>query len=195
MHNNFNKKDILSIYHNLIIECFDGAVELDDFDCNCTDLNEFLKKDSYNQMKEKMNVTYLILYKEDILGFFSLLTDTMKVSKLRKDQRIENIEYNHYPAVKLGRFAIDKKYQGIGLGKLLLEEIISNVYNYSKILGFRFLTVDSYAKSTKFYLKYEFLTIRTEEDKIKNLEKIIKTDPSSTISLFFDLKKVNEENI
>ncbi len=41
------------------------------FDCSDDDLNEFLKEDSLKHQKERIAVTYLCFYKDDIIGYFT----------------------------------------------------------------------------------------------------------------------------
>ena len=111
--------------------------DLSDFECESDDLNDFLKNDALKQQKEKLNLTKLIICDGEIIGFVSLLTDSMKLKLLQDEVEKEKIkgelkvsENNTIPAIKIGRFAIDKKYTGHGLGSQILRNIL---YNLKKI--------------------------------------------------------------
>ena len=41
----------------------------------------FWKKDALNQQKENLNITKLAMYNGKIMGFASLLTDTLQLKK------------------------------------------------------------------------------------------------------------------
>jgi GNAT superfamily N-acetyltransferase len=57
----------------------------------------------------------------------------------------------------LGRFAIDKKYQGQGLGEKLLMAAFSKVIDIAQDAGGYCLVVDAKNEDVKnFYLKYGF---------------------------------------
>ena len=60
-----------------------------DFDCDDTDLNDFLLKDSFVYEKTLLAKTYLILDGQCLVGFFSLLND-----KIQKSDDISKREWN-----------------------------------------------------------------------------------------------------
>ena len=70
---------IEDIKENYYFETLTEKHDLSYFDCGDEDLNDFLKKDALTQQKEKLNVTKLIMYNGKIIGFASLLTDTLKL--------------------------------------------------------------------------------------------------------------------
>ena len=91
----------------------------------------------------------------------SILTDAMKLNILedetiKKEIRAElNIsENNMIPAIKIGRFAIDKKYAHKGLGKHVFRNVLLSILDISQnIVGLRFMTVDAYASAFGFYVE------------------------------------------
>lgn len=115
--------------------------DLTDFNCESTDLNEFLKNDAINQQKECLNITKLVVCDDKIIGFFSLLTDTIDLKKVRDEKTKESIKEElpnskELPAVKIGRFAINKKYANKGIGSHVLRNIIFNIILISELCGF-----------------------------------------------------------
>ena len=149
-------------------------------------MDNFLIDDVLNQQKEHLNVTYLAYCNSKLLGFFSLLTDNIRVNHIK--EKI-NETYNVYPAVKIGRFAINKKYQSIGFGTILLDNICKNIQeDISEKVGTRFITIDAYCKVVDFYFKNEF-----KNQKIKNIEKLKRTakrNEKTTIPLYKDIKRL-----
>ncbi len=161
------------------------------------DLNKFLKEDALDQQNKKFSLTKLICCNGDIIGYFSLLADKIKVSKMaNEDSKMikEKIDYKELPAIKIGRFAIDKKYTNQGLGTMVLESIMNCIYNISiNDVGLRYITVDGYAKAYNFYVKYNgFSVLKKDEKIINNIDKIIEKTPERTISLYFDIYRASK---
>ena len=67
------------------------------------------------------------------------------------------------PAVILGRLAIDKKWQGKGLGKALLQDAVQRSARAAKEVSARLLIVHAISKKAEsFYLHYGFVRLPIE---------------------------------
>ena len=109
-----NIKYIKDNYH---FETLNENHNLNNFECESRDLTDFLKIDALKQQKMNLNITQLVICDGTIIGYVSILTDTMKLkiieNTIKKDKIREELnisENNELPAIKIGRFAIDKKY-------------------------------------------------------------------------------------
>ena len=49
-------------------------------------MNDFLKNDALNQQKMKLNLTKLIICDNKLIGFVSLLTDSIIIKDVRDDE-------------------------------------------------------------------------------------------------------------
>lgn len=88
---------------------------LNSFDCGDEDLNDFLLNDSKEFQKKQIAYTCILEDNGKILAYFCLLND--KISRqdssnsiwkrIKKEFPIEK-QFSSYPAVKIGRFAVDK---------------------------------------------------------------------------------------
>ncbi len=142
------------------------------FDCGDVDLNEFLLSDSHNFSKNLIAVTYVIENDVNTIAFFSLLNDKISVvdfeSKRSFKRKIkeyfpDNKKFNSYPAVKIGRFGVHRDYQKTGLGTEILD-YIKMLFRNNNRTGCRFITVDAYSQSLRFYERNSFVYL-TESDK------------------------------
>ena len=134
------------------------------FDCGDQDLNEFLRDDALKHQKERIAATYLCFYEGEVVGYFSWLTDAIEING--KDKRVFKkirMSYRTYPAIKLGRLAIDKKYIKSGVGGYLMDRMLKGVTFFSEYIGCRFATVDAYPDSKEFYKKLGF-KVHTERE-------------------------------
>lgn len=192
--------EIEYIKNNYKFETLSEEHDLSDFECESEDLNDFLKNDALKQQNEKLNLTKLITCDGEIIGFVSLLTDSMKLKLLKDEVEKEKIkgklnvsENNPIPAIKIGRFAIEKKYAGHGLGTYFLRSILANILKISENnVGLRFVCVDGYASALNFYILHnKFKNLKSDEKTLQKIEIIKKQDPTRTFYLYLDLKELD----
>ena len=132
------------------------------FDCGNKDLNEFLIKDSKRYLEARLAVTYILESDDDIVGYFTVSNDKLTVREVNKSswRRIKQL-FTHkkhrcdYPAVKVGRLAVNKKYQGNDIGSDILN-FIKSMFVYENRTGCVFVTVDALRDALPFYLKNSF---------------------------------------
>ena len=172
----------------LFTELNDG-IDLSNFDCDDTDINEFLKTDSLNYQKQKIANTYLFLGEsKKIIAFFSISNDCLNDlgeakgftktiwNRFHRKNEIPNEKrIKQYPAIKVGRLGIDKAYQGKGLANQLMDFIKGWVLIDHKP-ACRLLILDAYnkEKQTKFYQRNDFIFLLDED--IKDRTRIMYLD-------------------
>lgn len=190
--------DIDYIKENYRFETLNGKHDLSDFKCESDDLTDFLKDDALTQQKSKLSLTKLVMCDDTVVGYVSLLTDTILLKDIRdadtkhdiKDQLNIASKKRKLPAIKIGRLALDEKYAHKGLGSEILMSILFNVKNIAENnVGLRFVTVEGYAGAYKFYTRNNFINLKKDDDKIKEkLDIIIEKDPEKTFYLYLDLR-------
>ncbi len=97
------------------------------------------------------------------------------------------------PAIKIGRFAIDKKHAQQGLGSHIFRNIMLSILDISKnIVGLRFITIEAYAKAFNFYVekKNKFKYRKNDKKFIDKMDMIIKQNPQRCFNLYKDLKSI-----
>lgn len=169
-------------------ECITG------FDCGDEDLNEFIKEDALNQMDAKINVTYLCKYRGHVAAFFTLSADSIKTVNIsEEDKRFlehKGITYNYLPALKLCQLAVTQKYKSNHIGTYLVEKVIRQALDLSENIGLRYITVDAYIKTHKFYTENEELDFNiwpNMEYKIRRWNQSSEKDKNATIPLYMDI--------
>ncbi|MBI2668287.1 GNAT family N-acetyltransferase [Candidatus Woesearchaeota archaeon] len=130
--------------------------DLSGFDCEDDDLNEFLKKDAFEYRKELIAKTFLVIYKEQVIGFFSVMNDAVKLRT--EESSFLNVQHLHeYPSLKIGRLAVDKRFKKQGIGRICIDFIVGLGMVINETSACRFITVDSYPLSVGFYEKQGFV--------------------------------------
>ena len=190
--------DIEYIKENYRFETLTEEHDLTNFKCASDDLNNFLKEDALNQQKNKLNITKIVICDDTIVGFVSLLTDTIPLKDIRdedtkldiKNQLDITSKKRKLPAIKIGRFAVDEQFTHKGLGSEILMSILFNIKNIAENhVGLRFVTVEGYASSYEFYSNHNFINLKKDDDKIKEeLDIIIERNPEQTFYLYLDLR-------
>ena len=154
-----------------------------EFDCGDSDLNEFFLKDAIPHKRELIGVTYFFYDETDktAIAFFTVMNDAIRTDGF-KDDLPAGKRYTFYPAVKIGRFGVNKKYQRSGVGTQLMD-FIKRFFTSENKTGCRFLTLDAYnqADILKFYQKSGF-KFYTDKDVNRN-----------TRTMRFDLKPYSDE--
>lgn len=167
------------------------------FDCGDSeahaDLNDFLFNKAKNYLKEHLATTFIIESSEITYAYYSILNDSLRVEQLNfasknKFQRfLKNLvshkkrHLENFPAIKIGRLAINKNIQISGLGKMIVNNVIEYAINLNENCACKIITVDAYSQSLGFYQKmgFEFFTENDSEESERqmflDLTPIIKT--------------------
>ncbi|WP_409200268.1 N-acetyltransferase [Methanobrevibacter sp. DSM 116169] len=179
------------ILENYTFEKLTDKYDLSEFDCGEKDLTNFLRNDALNQQAINLNATQLIVCDDEIIGFVTLLADKLRI-KLVDDEVKQSVKeqipnLKEVPAVKIGRFAISKKYSNHGIGMDVMRQIIGEIVKISLNIGIKFIIVEGYAKAHNFYKKTKFKHLKKDEKYIDNIENIIKKDPTRTFLLYQDI--------
>ena len=161
------------------------------FDCGVADLNGFLYESDPSTPnatlydKEFLAVTYVAVDDDtqDILAYFSILNDKIErdfaESKIwnRLSRSVPNAKRrSSYPALKIGRFAVNGNLQRGGIGKDIMF-FIQTWYYRERISGCRFITVDALLEAEPFYARCGFNRLAAPEP------------DDETVLMFFDLKR------
>lgn len=127
-----------------------------DFDCGHPSLNDWLAKQARQSMATRDAVTQLLIDDDTIAGYFCLSAGSL--SRELAPASIARGAPDPIPMVKMGRFAIDRRYQGQGWGADLLNEAIRSAAGSQEQIGARALLVDAIDDSAyRFYLRFGFL--------------------------------------
>jgi GNAT superfamily N-acetyltransferase len=144
------------------------------FDCGDADLNEFFFYDSKLVCRELIAVTYAWTDNDQTLSYFSISNDAIarEVDKAAYRRAARNIphakRFMTLPAVKIGRLAVDKRFQSNGVGSAVID-FIKGWFTEGNKTGCRFIVVDALNNpdTLKFYSKNGFLYLNPKDEKDK----------------------------
>jgi GNAT superfamily N-acetyltransferase len=143
---------------NFIIKKLSKKSDLSNFNCGKNDelgLNEFIHKEALKYQQEGMGVTYLFYRDTKIVGYITVAMGAIKTKET--DLQIDNYEKATYPALFLGRLAVDNTEREKGIGTYLIDYCIDFALKSKKRLGCRFIVlVTKGERRIKFYEKNDF---------------------------------------
>lgn len=150
-----------------MIELLNKQHNRKDFDCGKELLNDYLKYQASQDVKRKLAACFVLPDNDtnEVKGYYTLSNNSIPIHKFS-----ENIQsklpksYSHIPTTLLGRLAADKKFQGKGIGKILLIDALKRSYEISKEMGSFAVVVDPIdSEAVRFYEKYDFIKLPDSE--------------------------------
>lgn len=134
-----------------------------DFDCGKELLNNYLKNQAGQDVKRKLSACFVLADNETnlIQGYYTLSNNSIPLSSFHEQIRKKLPKsYKSIPTTLLGRLAIDKKYQGKGIGRILLIDALKRSFGISKQIGSFGVVADPLDEEAKnFYKKYDFIEL------------------------------------
>ena len=135
--------------------------QIDDFACNVDSLNDWLKKRAYQNQLSGASRTYVVLEGKRVVGYYCLASGALELNDAPTQVR-RNMP-NPIPVAILGRLAVDKSFQGKGLGVALLQDAVLRTAQAGGILGIRGLLVHALSIEAKaFYEHHGFVASPTQ---------------------------------
>lgn len=114
------------------------------FDCGAPALNRYLAETA--SQHETRNITRTFCGEIDgvLSGYYALTNATVDVSALPPDViKKYKLPTHQLPVVRLARLAVDSRFQGQGLGQILLVDAMARVIRVAELSGCMGLTVDA----------------------------------------------------
>lgn len=131
------------------------------FGCGEPSLDRWLVAQARQSMDTRDAVTYLLLDEDSggsearIAGYYALSAG--QVERDIAPPGVKRRAPDPIPVVRMGRFAIDLRYQGDGWGAELLREALLSAVSAGGVIGGRALLVDAISQqAADFYLRHGF---------------------------------------
>lgn len=145
---------------SVVIELLGPHHERGTFSCGVPTLDTYLRQQASQDMRRRVGRVYVALGNGPtvIAGYYSLSAASFERNDLPPEQA-KRLPHYPVPAGVIGRLAVDRTYQGRGLGELLLLHAVRQVVEAGKRMGVYAVIVDAKDESAKaFYERYGFVT-------------------------------------
>lgn len=136
-------------------------------DGGLTPLKTYLLRQAKQHHLRHLARTFVIVRagQNTVLAYASILCTQIRVSDVAVAGGEEDFPYKDFPALRLARLAVDRRYQGTGMGALLVDFILSLAREQiMPHVGCRFLVLDAKPGSVAFYERKGFSKIGEVQD-------------------------------
>lgn len=132
---------------------------LDKFFCGIKEMDDFIHERLWNSVDSHFCVPYIIYEGNTVVAFFALSYDSLVFDSdylddfmngfsssgkpfLKSEYLDTFVHKEHYPAIDIAYFAVNKDYQGNNIGSMLIEDIVNQV-KQNDFAGCQFIVVDA----------------------------------------------------
>lgn len=136
--------------------------QIDSFECGVSLLDDWLKRRAYADQAGGASRTYVSCDETRVVAYYALASGA--VENAIATGRVRRNMPDPIPVVVLGRLAIDRSWQGRGLGRALIKDAIQRVSQAADIIGIRAIIVHAISPEAKaFYMAVGFEPARFQE--------------------------------
>ena len=127
----------------------------DAFDSGVATLDEWLKRRAWRNEAEGASRTFVVCAGRRVIGYYSLAAGSILHGEATG--RVRRNMPEPVPVLLLGRLAVDRAWQGKGLGADLLSDAVLRALGAAQTIGIRAILVHAVSDSAKaFYEKHGF---------------------------------------
>jgi GNAT superfamily N-acetyltransferase len=129
--------------------------DVQNFESGERSLDEWILQRALRNERDGASRTYVICSNNVVVGYYALSTGS--IASVSAPGRIRRNMPDPIPVMLLGRLAIDRGWQGRGLGQELLRDAILRTIQVSEMAGVRAIAVNAISENARrFYEKYDF---------------------------------------
>ena len=129
------------------------------FRCGNIDLDRFFQRYAgKNQFRHHIGTTYVAVQGDHITGFVTVSSGEMVAENLSKTLR-KHLPSYPLPILRIARLAVDERFQGHGIGRLLLRAMLKLALEMRDRAGCIGVVVDAKTEAVSFYSALGFKAI------------------------------------
>ena len=176
----------------LAVEDID-PLALADFRCGKDHLDAFLTQQALQWHVKRLGFTSVVLHRDfdGVVGYFTLANDALPLSTSEQYELEPDVQLGAYPAVKLGRLAVNLALQGQGVGGQIMDLVHGEVMDAVSLSAARLVILDADNSQddrvVEFYARLGYQKSLWAENQAKNHGGKPKGGRPATIKMIRDL--------
>src|SRR3974377_1057398 len=120
------------------------------FDCGEPALDDWLRRRALQNQESGASRTYVVCAGKRVVGYYALAVGAL--AHAAAPGRVKRNMPDPIPVMVLGRLAIDRNYQGRGVGPALLRDAVLRTLQAGEIAGIRAILVHAISpRAKRFY--------------------------------------------
>jgi GNAT superfamily N-acetyltransferase len=167
-----SRKAAEGVRADFVIEKLAKGHDLSRFDCGNDALTVWLKRFAWSNVQNDSARVYVAHQRDEVvLGYHALTAGS--VSRAEAPERIgRGLAAHPVGVVVIGRLAVDRAHQGIGLGVSLLQDALMRAEHAAETVGVRAVMVQAIDPAARsFYLRFGFSPSPVDEMRLMLLMK------------------------
>ncbi len=148
-----------------VIEALRNHHNRADFSCGNPSLDRYLKEQAGQDLRRGCAMPFVLVSERgntSILGYYTLSSYGVDIGELPVGVAKKLPRYPLVPATLLGRLAVDRRFQGQGIGEFLLLDALHRALTQSAEIAAAAVVVDAIdARAAKFYNHFGFVPFPT----------------------------------
>ncbi|MGB4923335.1 MAG: GNAT family N-acetyltransferase [Candidatus Nitrotoga sp.] len=145
------------------IRPLDAFINAADFQCGSEPLNDYIRRYASQDVRRNIARVFIATPENDprqLSGFFTLSAGSVSCSSLPASLARKLPRYP-VPVALIGRLGVDKKFQGKGLGSILLADACQKVSQASTVLAMAGIIIDAKDDDAiSFYKHFGFIPLQ-----------------------------------
>lgn len=145
------------------IRPLDAIINAADFQCGSEPLNDYIRRYASQDVRRNIARVFIATPENDprqLSGFFTLSAGSVSCSSLPASLARKLPRYP-VPVALIGRLGVDKKFQGKGLGSILLADACQKVSQASTVLAVAGIIIDAKDDDAiSFYKHFGFIPLQ-----------------------------------
>jgi GNAT superfamily N-acetyltransferase len=139
----------------------DASYGRESFVCGKSLLDFYIQEQAKQDVKRKLSACFIFADQTIVKAYYTLSAASID-RRLLPQEIIKKLPpaYSDLPVILLGRLAVDRKFQGKGIGEMILMDALKRCYYTSLELGSMAVIVDPLdEEAVKFYRQYDFMLL------------------------------------
>jgi GNAT superfamily N-acetyltransferase len=126
------------------------------FWCGIEPLDRYFRTQVGQDIKRRVTACFTAIDAEGrVAGYYTLASASILLTDLAESLARKLPRYPHIPAVRMGRLAVDQRYQGKGLGAALLADALRRAAT-AEIAAYAFVVDAKDERAAEFYAHHGF---------------------------------------
>lgn len=141
------------------VERLEARHDRGNFSCGVEALDSYFRQRAGQDQRRRLAVPYVLLDSTSgaVAGYYTLSSFSIVAASLPQEVTGALARYSAFPAILIGRLALDQRYQGQGLGEILLLDALRRSLEASQQVAAVAVAVDAKDDAARlFYERYGF---------------------------------------
>ena len=145
------------------LEALGDAHDRESFNCGQDALDRYIQTQATQDIRRRVATCFVAVERVTgkLAGYYTIAAASIPTPDLPNEITKKLPRYPTLPAVRIGRLAVDRKFQGQGLGGVLLADALSRVM-VSPPAVFALLVDAKDEKAVAFYERYGFIALTSQ---------------------------------